>query len=136
MKALFAITVTLTLALIEAPASEGSSTGGKGAGTALLTLDGIFGSDEFDDRGLGQFRWSRRTPSYFTLDRPQAGGQGRGGSEYPSAWRAAVSGLKAEPRSEYPMDAKAGRANMPDGGGLDCQRDRAGCFRRGQFRPS
>ena len=82
MKSLPAIIVALTLALTDASASEGSSTGGKRAGTAasgttLLTLDGIFGSEEFDDRGLGQFRWSKRTPSYFTLETPKAGGKGR-----------------------------------------------------------
>ena len=82
MKSLPAIIVAFILALTEASASEGSSTGGKSAdtaaaGTALLTLDGIFGSDEFDDHGLGQFRWSKRTPSYYTLDTPQADGKGR-----------------------------------------------------------
>ena len=82
MKSLPAIIVALTLAVTDASASEGSSTGGKrtgtaAAGAALLTLDSIFGSDEFNDRGLGQFRWSKRTPSYFTLDTPQAGGKGR-----------------------------------------------------------
>ena len=82
MKLLPTIIVALTLALADASAIEGSPTSGKragadAAGTALLTLDDIFGSGEFDGRGLGQFRWSKRTPSYFTFEAPQAGGTGR-----------------------------------------------------------
>ena len=47
------------------------------ADPALLTLDRIFGSGEFGERGLGQYQWSRRTASYFTWDEPQGGGKGR-----------------------------------------------------------
>ena len=79
---LLTIIVGLTLTLAAASASEESSlvskrAGTAPAGTALLTLDAIFGSGEFDDRGLGQFRWSKRTPSYFTLETPESGGKGR-----------------------------------------------------------
>ena len=67
MKSLLAIIVGLTLTLAATSASEESSlvskrAGTAPAGTALLTLDGIFGSGEFDDRGLGQFRWIGANP--------------------------------------------------------------------------
>ena len=45
--------------------------------TALLTVDRIFSSGEFKERGLGEYRWSGRSASYFTLETPQAGGKGR-----------------------------------------------------------
>ena len=45
--------------------------------TTLLTLDRIFDSGEFQERGLGEYRWSRRTASYFTFETPQTGGKGR-----------------------------------------------------------
>jgi dipeptidyl-peptidase-4 len=44
---------------------------------ALLTLERIFASGEFRERGLGAYKWSRRTASYFTLEAPQTGGKGR-----------------------------------------------------------
>jgi dipeptidyl-peptidase-4 len=47
------------------------------ADPTLLTLDRIFDSSEFKERGLGEYKWSQRTASYFTLEAPQAGGKGR-----------------------------------------------------------
>ncbi|HXG48849.1 MAG TPA: DPP IV N-terminal domain-containing protein [Methylomirabilota bacterium] len=40
-------------------------------------MDRIFASDEFKEERPGPVRWSRRTPDYFTLEAPAAGGPGR-----------------------------------------------------------
>jgi dipeptidyl-peptidase-4 len=37
----------------------------------MLTLDRIFANHEFKERSLGEYRWSRRTASYFTLESPR-----------------------------------------------------------------
>ncbi len=42
-----------------------------------LTLDRIFGSDEFKAENIGQFHWSQRAPAYFTLEAPRDGGPGQ-----------------------------------------------------------
>lgn len=47
------------------------------AGTALLTLDSIFNSDEFKEQSLGQFHWSKRAQSYFSLETSPSDGKGR-----------------------------------------------------------
>ena len=44
---------------------------------SLLTVDRIFGSDEFREERPAPLRWSRRTSDYFTLETPEAGGPGR-----------------------------------------------------------
>lgn len=44
---------------------------------AMLTLDRIFTDKEFKERSLGEYRWSKRTASYFTLQTPQDGGKGQ-----------------------------------------------------------
>ena len=82
MSFLITTIVALTLALALASAGDGASIASQPAGTAVtgtatLTLDNIFSSDEFNGHGLGQFRWSKRTSSYFTLQPPQSGGLGR-----------------------------------------------------------
>jgi len=82
MRLLITTIAALTLARAVASAADGASIPGQGAGTAVagtasLTLDDIFRSGEFNDRGLGQIRWSKRTPSYFTLETPQSRGGGR-----------------------------------------------------------
>lgn len=46
------------------------------ADPAMLTLDRIFADHEFKERTLGEYRWSRRTASYFTLESPR--GESRG----------------------------------------------------------
>jgi len=56
-----------------APRSQSATTD-----PTLLTLDRIFDTGEFRERGPGEYKWSRRTASYFTLEAPpQAGGKGR-----------------------------------------------------------
>ena len=44
---------------------------------STLTIDRIFNSDELQSVKLGVFIWSKRTPSYFTLDAPQAADKAR-----------------------------------------------------------
>lgn len=44
---------------------------------ALLNLDRIFADHEFKERSLGEYRWSKRTASYFTLEAPQQDGKGQ-----------------------------------------------------------
>ena len=44
---------------------------------AMLNLDRIFADHEFKERSLGEYRWSKRTASYFTLEVPQREGQGQ-----------------------------------------------------------
>jgi dipeptidyl-peptidase-4 len=46
------------------------------ADPTLLSLDRIFADHEFKERSLGEYRWSRRSASYFTLETPR--GEGRG----------------------------------------------------------
>ncbi len=43
----------------------------------MLTLDRIFADNEFKERTPGEYRWSKRTASYFTLETPQDGGKGQ-----------------------------------------------------------
>ena len=71
-----ALSATAAMAAEELSASN-ERTQDSAADTTLLTLDRIFGSSEFEERGLGQYKWSRRNESYFTLEAPQAGGKGR-----------------------------------------------------------
>ncbi|HAK96318.1 MAG TPA: S9 family peptidase [Planctomycetes bacterium] len=51
------------------------STGAQDA--SLLTVERIFGSEEFREESRQTFVWSRRGPAYFTLDAPGDGGPGR-----------------------------------------------------------
>jgi dipeptidyl-peptidase 4 len=44
---------------------------------SLLTVDRIFGSEEFREERPAPLRWSRRASDYFTLETPEAGGPGR-----------------------------------------------------------
>ena len=42
---------------------------------SMLTLDRIFADNEFKERAAGEFRWSKLTASYFTLESTQADGK-------------------------------------------------------------
>ena len=44
---------------------------------SMLTIDRIFGSDEFQSVKLGAFVWSKRSSAYFTLDAPRAADKAR-----------------------------------------------------------
>ena len=43
------------------------------SGDSLLTLGRLFGTKEFDTESLPARRWSKRTSTYFTLEKPPAG---------------------------------------------------------------
>ncbi len=45
--------------------------------TSVLTLDRIFARGEFKERGVGAYKWSQRTASYFMLEASPTGGPGR-----------------------------------------------------------
>ena len=82
MKSSPSIVLALALSATAAVAAEDLSvtnqrTQNSAADPSLLTLDRIFDSSEFRERGLGEYKWSQRTAAYFTLEAPQAGGKGR-----------------------------------------------------------
>src|SRR5262245_64519244 len=43
----------------------------------LLSVDRIFGSAEFREEGLDFFQWDRHGATYYTLEAPRDGGEGR-----------------------------------------------------------
>ncbi len=67
--------------VIEAGASEPTvlahSIPPRATDPSLLTVDRIFGSEEFREERPAPLRWSRRASDYFTLETPEAGGPGR-----------------------------------------------------------
>ena len=71
------------LAAVLAAGAQVASTRGDGSepvtpGGALLTVDRIFDSEDFKEERLGPLSvGAMRSPAYFTLDAPQAGGEGR-----------------------------------------------------------
>ncbi len=74
LRQVLALSLIVLCAFISRAVAQAAATA---ADPASLTLDRIFGSGEFGERGLGQYQWSRRTASYFTLEAPLAGGKGR-----------------------------------------------------------
>jgi dipeptidyl-peptidase-4 len=74
---LLALTLSATAVAAEDLSVTNQRTQNVADDPAALTLDRIFDSSEFRERGLGEYKWSQRTAAYFTLEAPQAGGKGR-----------------------------------------------------------
>ena len=56
---------------------------------AILTLDRIFDSSDFNEEGFGAIVWKKRGAGYFSLESPQGGGPGRD-----LVWHEPVNGRK------------------------------------------
>ena len=77
MKPLLLIVLPMIAAATAVTAQENTKEPRMMSDPAMLTLDRIFAEHEFKDRSLGEWRWSKRTASYFTLEAPHAGGKGQ-----------------------------------------------------------
>lgn len=77
MKPLLLIVLLMIAAATAVTAQENTKEPRMMSDPAMLTLDRIFAEHEFKDRSLGEWRWSKRTASYFTLEAPHAGGKGQ-----------------------------------------------------------
>ncbi len=66
LRVLFAL-ISLALACGKAEAQD------SGADKSLLTIDRLFGAREFETESLSPMRWSKRSSTYFTLDKVETG---------------------------------------------------------------